>query len=147
MCSKKTEDLNLSVFNMITGINVSKIFTKHVSCKRECKFDGRKSNSNQKWNNDKRRCECKNLKEYNSCKKGCIWNPATCSCKNGKSLASMIDDSVITCHEIIGTTKTVTTNFNGKKVIHKTKQFYVLLAFSLITIALLIAISIFIIAG
>ena len=29
---KKTEDLNLSVFNMITGINGSKILTKHISC-------------------------------------------------------------------------------------------------------------------
>ena len=29
----KTEDLNLSVFNMITGINESKVLTKHVSCK------------------------------------------------------------------------------------------------------------------
>ena len=27
----KTEDLNLSVFNMITGINDSKILTKHLS--------------------------------------------------------------------------------------------------------------------
>ena len=28
---KETEDLNLSVFNMTTGINVSKILTKHIS--------------------------------------------------------------------------------------------------------------------
>ena len=38
----KTEDLNLSVFNMITGINKSKILTKHVSCKGKCRFDGKK---------------------------------------------------------------------------------------------------------
>ena len=35
----KTEDLNISVFNMITGINESKILTKHVSCECKCKFD------------------------------------------------------------------------------------------------------------
>ena len=29
----KTEDLNLSVFNMIAGINESKALTKHISCK------------------------------------------------------------------------------------------------------------------
>ena len=46
----KTEDLNLSLFNMITGINQSKILTKHVSCKCKCKLDGRECNSNQKWN-------------------------------------------------------------------------------------------------
>ena len=52
-----------------------------------------------------------------------IWNPATCSCKNGKYLASIIAKSVITCDEIIDAeaktydeeTKTVTTNFNEKK--------------------------------
>ena len=29
----KTEDLNLNVFSMITGINESKTLTKHISCK------------------------------------------------------------------------------------------------------------------
>ena len=43
----KTEDLNLSVFNMITGINELKILTKHISCQCKCKFDGRKCNSDQ----------------------------------------------------------------------------------------------------
>ena len=42
-------------------------------------------------------------------KKDYIWNPATCSCKNGKYLASIIDDSVITCDEVINTTKTFAT--------------------------------------
>ena len=55
----KTEDLNLSVLNMITGINKSKTVTKYTSCKCKCKFDGRKCNSNQKWNSDKCRYECK----------------------------------------------------------------------------------------
>ena len=44
---KRTEDLNLSMFNMITGTNESKTLTKHISCKCKCKFDGRKYNSNQ----------------------------------------------------------------------------------------------------
>ena len=48
----KTDDLNLSVFNIITGINVLKILINHISCKYKCKFDGRKCNSNQWWNND-----------------------------------------------------------------------------------------------
>ena len=42
----ETEDLNLSVFNMITGINELKTLTKHISCECECKFDGTKCNSN-----------------------------------------------------------------------------------------------------
>ena len=55
----KTKDLNLSVFNMITGINTSKTLTKHISCECKCRFDGKKCNSNQCWNNDKCPCECK----------------------------------------------------------------------------------------
>ena len=35
----KTADLNLSVFNMITGINGSKTLTKHISCECKCRFD------------------------------------------------------------------------------------------------------------
>ena len=36
----KTEDLNLSVFKAIAGINELKTLIKHRSCK--CKFDGKK---------------------------------------------------------------------------------------------------------
>ena len=48
------------MFNMITGMNESKILTKHISCECKYKFDGRKCNSDQWWNNDKCWCECKN---------------------------------------------------------------------------------------
>ena len=49
------------------------------------------------------------------CDKDYIWNPDTCSCKNGKCLASIIDDSVTMCDEIINTTKSVRTNFNEER--------------------------------
>ena len=45
---KKTEDLNIHAFKMITGINELKILTEHVSCKCKYKFDGRKCNSGPK---------------------------------------------------------------------------------------------------
>ena len=56
------------------------------------------------------------------CEKDYIWNPATCSCKNGKYLASIIDNSVIMCDEIMDAksksnnkeTKTVSTNLSTK---------------------------------
>ena len=62
-------------------------------------------------------------------KKDYIWNPAICSCENGKYLASTIVDSVSTCDIIIEETFSI--NFNGKKVSRKTQIF--LLAFLLIT--------------
>ena len=43
----KTKDLNLNIFNMITGINESKTLTKQISCECKCRFDGKKCNSNQ----------------------------------------------------------------------------------------------------
>ena len=53
----------------------------------------------------------KNIIYVNICE-----NPATCSCKSGKYLESIIDDSVITCDEIIEEkTKAVPVNFNEKK--------------------------------
>ena len=70
-----------------------------------------------------------------------IWNPSTCICENRKYLVSVMDDSVITCNEIIE--ETVPTNFNEKKAICKMQKFYILVAFLLITLALLIAVSIY----
>ena len=43
----KTEDLNLNVFNMISGINELKILKKHILCECKCRFDERKCNSDQ----------------------------------------------------------------------------------------------------
>ena len=37
----KTEDLYLSMFNMITGINKSKTLTKHISCEGICRLYGK----------------------------------------------------------------------------------------------------------
>ena len=48
----KTEDLNLSVFNMITGINESKTLTKRISCECKSKLDETKYKSNQWCDND-----------------------------------------------------------------------------------------------
>ena len=59
--------------------------------------------------------------------KNYIWNPSKCSCKNGKSLAGIMNDSAIACDEVIESygkeTKTIPTNFNEKKVICKTQKF------------------------
>ena len=55
MCSHKIEDV--------------KKITKGTSCECKCKFDGRKYNSNQKWNNDK--CWCPSKKHY-TCEKDYI---------------------------------------------------------------------------
>ena len=82
-------------------------------------------------------------KKHQILEKDYIWNPAPCSCENGECLASIIDDSVIMCDEIIDAeTKTIPINFNERNITCKTQNFYILLAFLLITIPLLITVSI-----
>ena len=44
---KIKQDLNLPIFNIITGINELKTLTKHISCEFKCKFAGRSCNSDQ----------------------------------------------------------------------------------------------------
>ena len=59
-----------------------------------------------------------------------------CSRENGKYVESIIGDSVILCDEIIKETKTIPTKSTST-------NFYILLAFLLSTISLLIAVSIY----
>ena len=65
------------------------------------------------------------------CEKDNIWNPSKCVCENGKYLASIIDDSTIIWNEVIKSNeeeiRTISTNFNEKKVTCKTQNFYALL--------------------
>ena len=80
-------------------------------------------------------------------------NPATCTCENGKYLVSIMDNSAIICDEVIDVdakvspndddkTKTIPTNFNEKKATCRMQSFYILIAFLLTTITLLIVVSI-----
>ena len=52
----------------------------------------------------------------------------------------VMNDSVITCDEVIDIEQT---NFDEENIAYKTQNFYTLLAFLLITIALLIVVSIY----
>ena len=64
------------------------------------------------------------IQKKHVCKKDYIWNPATCSCKNGKYLEIIIDDSVVTCGEVIEEEKSIPTNLNEKKQPVKQKISY-----------------------
>ena len=70
-------------------------------------------------------------KKHNECKKDYIWNPTTCSCKNGGYLRIFIDDSRITSNKLVNAANSMSTNlptnvtcivlniFHNKKVRHK----------------------------
>ena len=59
------------------------------------------------------------VKERSYMQKDYIWNLFTCSCENGKYLASIMNDSVIMCDKVREIynkeTRTIPTNFNEKK--------------------------------
>ena len=129
--ASKTKDINVKAFNIITRMN---------------KYNSITCNSNQKWNNDKCQCECKN---YQKCKEDYSWNPSRCTCKNSKYLRIITDDSKIVCDEIIyvmdilptntmspNVTSTLSIDFHNIKVRYKMN--YILLAFTLLIILLII---------
>ena len=43
---KKSKDINIKVFNMITNKNEAKTMTKHILCDCKCKFNSTTCNSN-----------------------------------------------------------------------------------------------------
>ena len=86
---------------MITGINESKTLTKPISCECKCKFDAKKCNSSQWWNNDKCRCDCKKI---HVCEKDYSGYPTTFTCENGIYLASIMNK--IICDEVIDVKET-----------------------------------------
>ena len=74
----------------------------------------------------------------NVCEKDYIWGPTKCSCKNCNYLGSIIDDSVITCDEIVETAKAVPIKTVPTKTVptkSNSTNFYILLAFLSITTA------------
>ena len=63
--------------------------TRHIkwyeTCKCICRSDKSICHSKQRWNEDKCRCECKELINKGVCDKGYVWNPSNCECECDKS--------------------------------------------------------------
>ena len=55
------KDLNVKVFNLMSRNNETRHIKWHKSCKCICRLDKIICNSKQRWNEDKCRCECKEL--------------------------------------------------------------------------------------
>ena len=56
----------------------------HETCKCKCRLNANVCNNKERWNNKKRRFECKELIDKGRCEKGFIWNPSICECECGK---------------------------------------------------------------
>ena len=96
--------------------------TKHIewneTCKCKCILDASVSDNKQRWNEDKYRCEYKELTDKGIYDKGFIWNPSNSECdkscdvgeylgyKNCKYTKRLIDKLVEKCSE----------NFDGNEM-------------------------------
>ena len=114
---------------MVTIINESKTLTKHISC--QCKnVNLMKQNVSQ--SNDGITINV-DVSIKTICEKDYVWNPATCSCENGKYLASILDDSAVIYDEVIKLydeeIQSIPTSFNETNITCKTQNFYIYLSF------------------
>ena len=57
----------------------------HETCKCKFRLDASVCNSKQRWNDDKCRCQSKELIDKGVWDKGFIWNPSNCECECDKS--------------------------------------------------------------
>ena len=76
---------NVKVLNLMSRTNETKHIKWHKTCKCRCRLVASISNNKQRWNDDKCRCECKELVDKGVCDKGFIWNPSNCECECDKS--------------------------------------------------------------
>ena len=49
------------MFNLISRTNETRHIEWHKTCKCKCRLDASVYNNKQRWNDDKCRCECKEL--------------------------------------------------------------------------------------
>ena len=55
------KNINVKVFNLMSRTNETRHIEWHKTCKCKCRFDASVCNNKLRWNEDKCRCECKEL--------------------------------------------------------------------------------------
>ena len=79
------KNINVRVFNFMSRINETRHIIWHETWKCICRLSASVCNNRQRWNEDKCRCERKELVDKGICDKGFIWNPSNCECECDKS--------------------------------------------------------------
>ena len=68
----------------MSRINETRHIIWHETCKCLCRLSASVCNSRERWNEDKCRCECKELVDKRICDKEFISNPSNCECECNK---------------------------------------------------------------
>ena len=79
------KNLNIKVFNLMSKTYETRHIKWHETFKCQCRLDASVRNNKQRRNENKCRCECKELIDKGACNKGFIWNPSNCECECDKS--------------------------------------------------------------
>ena len=79
------KNLNVKIFNLVSGTNEARRIEWQETRNCKCRFNSSVCNNKQCRNDDKCRCECKELTDKGVCNKGFIWNPSNCECECHKS--------------------------------------------------------------
>ena len=70
--SDVVKNVNVKVFNLMSRTNETRHIEWYETCKCKCRLDATVRHNKQRWNNDKCRCECKELidkgVDYKKCK-------------------------------------------------------------------------------
>ena len=121
-----TRKLNVKVFNLMSRTTEIRHIKWHETRKCKCRLYASVCNNKQRWNDDKCRCECKELIDKGVCDRGYIWNPSNCECecdtscdvgeyldyKNCRCRKRLVDKLMEECNEIIEEVKIVSENKN-----------------------------------
>ena len=63
------KNINVKAFNLMSRTNETRHIKWHKTCKCRCRLDASVCNNKQIWNEDKCRCECKELIDKGMCNK------------------------------------------------------------------------------
>ena len=95
------KNLNGRAFNLLSRTNETRHIEWHETCKCKCRLDAIVCNYKQRGNDDKYRCECKELIDKGVCDKGFIWNPSNCEreCDKSYDIGEDLDYEYFKCRK------------------------------------------------
>ena len=115
--------LNIKDLNQISRTNEKVYVSWYETCRCECRLGASVFNNKQCWNNDKCRCECKELINKGRCDKGFIWNPSKCECDKSCDFGHYLNYESCKCRNKLIDDKLVEKcgeNIDGNKMIYST---------------------------